>query len=305
VPRYLVRRLVQALVSIFGVVTATFFLVRLSGDPAALLLGPEATAADIAQLSSTLGFDEPAVVQYARFLGGAFTGDLGSSLVQRQPALAVVLDRLPYTLELALSSFALGIALAFVVVLTMQLTGSRRLRSVVLWVSSARQAIPSFWFGLLLVLFFAVQLGWLPALGRTSPISLVLPAVTIASLELALYIRLLDGGFGEQRTADYVRTARSKGQRRHVIVLRHVLPNAVIPLITVAGLNLGALLGGTIVVEMVFNWPGVGQLVLNSISRRDYPVVQAGLLVIALFFVTVNFLVDMLYAAVDPRVRFR
>jgi len=303
--RYLLRRLLQAVISVFAVVTATFFLVRLSGNPAALLLGPEASPDDIAQLSASLGYDDPAVVQYLRFLAGAVTGDLGDSVVQRAPALDVVLTRLPYTLQLALTSFGLGLAIAFGVVLTMQLTGSRHLRAAVLWLASARQAIPSFWFGLLLVLVFAVQLGWLPALGRTSPISLVLPALTIASLELALYVRLLDGGFGEQWRMDYVRTARAKGQRRHVIVLRHLLPNAVIPLITVAGLNLGALLGGTIVVEMVFNWPGVGQLIIGSINRRDYPVVQAGLLVVAVFFVTVNFLVDLVYAAVDPRVRLR
>jgi peptide/nickel transport system permease protein len=301
--RFIGRRLIQGIVTIFGVLTVTFFLVRLSGNPAALLLGPEATQASIHALSQTLGFNDPLLVQYGRFIGGVVTGNMGNSLAQNLPALGLVLQRLPNTLELALSSFVLGLVLAFVVVLILQLSGSSRLRNAVLWFASARQAIPSFWLGLILVLVFAVQLKLLPSIGNQGIKSLILPAFTIATLELALYIRLLDGGFGDQLRQDYVRTAYAKGQSRAKVILRHMLPNAVLPIITVAGLNLGSLLGGTIVVELVFSWPGVGQLLINSISVRDYSLVQAALLVIALFFVIVNFLVDLLYAALDPRVR--
>ncbi|RFA19279.1 ABC transporter permease [Subtercola boreus] len=303
--RFIGRRLIQGIVTVFGVVTVAFFLVRLSGNPAALLLGPEASPADIDKLSETLGFSAPLPVQYVTFLAALFQGDLGLSLRQNLPALDLVMQRLPATLELALSSFVLGIVLAFLVVLALQLAASSRLRSAVLWLASARQAVPSFWLGIILVIVFAVELGMLPALGNNSPQSIILPAITIATLELALYIRLLDTGFGEQHKQDYVRTAYAKGQRRSMVILKHMLPNALLPVITVAGLNLGALLGGTVVVELVFNWPGVGQLLISSISQRDYAVVQAAILVIALFFVIVNFGVDLLYGVLDPRVRLR
>lgn len=301
--KFVTRRVIQALVTVFGVLTVTFFLVRLSGNPAALLLGPEATPADVAALSEELGFNEPIMTQFGTFLLGAIQGDLGMALRQNLPAIDLVMMRLPATLQLALTSFALGLVLAFAIVIILQLSGSSKLRNAVLWLASARQAIPSFWLGLLLVLVFSVQLALLPALGNRGPSSLILPAITIATLELALYIRLLDAGFGEQQRQDYVRTAYSKGQRRSVVILRHMLPNALLPVITIAGLNLGALLGGTVIVELVFNWPGIGQLLISSISYRDYAVVQAIILVIAIFFVTVNFLVDLLYAALDPRVR--
>ncbi|MER1994929.1 MAG: ABC transporter permease [Arthrobacter sp.] len=301
--RFIGRRLLQGGVTIFGAVTLSFFLVRLSGNPASLLLGPEATPDDVAKLSAQLGFDEPLAVQYGRFLLNVAAGDLGLSLKQNQPAMDLVLMRLPSTLQLALTSFVIGTLLAFLLVMVIQLTGNRLLREVILWFATARQAVPSFWLGLILVMVFAVQLGMLPALGNRGPSSLILPAVTIATLELALYIRLLNNGFNDQLRQDYVRTAYSKGQRRSVVILRHILPNALLPIVTVAGLNLGALLGGTIVVELVFNWPGIGQLLMTSISGRDYAVVQAVILVIAVAFVLVNLLVDLLYAALDPRVR--
>lgn len=301
--KFVGRRLIQGIVTVFGVITATFFLVRLSGNPAALLLGPEASAADVEALSEELGFNQPLLEQYGRFMLGAIQGDLGQSLRQNLPAIDLVMSRLPATLQLALTSFAIGLIMAFIVVIILQLSGSSRLRNAILWFASARQAIPSFWLGLILVLVFAVQLAMLPAIGNTGPQSLILPSLTIATLELALYIRLLDAGFGEQHRQDYVRTAYAKGQRRSVVILRHMLPNALLPVITIAGLNLGALLGGTVIVELVFNWPGIGQLLISSISYRDYTAVQATILVIAIFFVTVNFLVDLLYAALDPRVR--
>jgi peptide/nickel transport system permease protein len=301
--RFLLRKVIQAVVTVVGVVTIAFFLVRLSGNPAALLLGPEASQDDIAALSARLGFDKPLIEQYGAYIGGAVTGDFGMSLRQNIPSLDLVLMRLPATLQLALTSFAIGIVLAFAIVIILQLSGSNRLRNAILWFSSARQAIPSFWFAILLVIVFAVTLGMLPAIGNTSPLSIILPAFTIATLELALYIRLLDTGFADQHRSDYVRTAYAKGQRRSIVILRHMLPNAVLPVITIAGLNLGALLGGTVVVELVFNWPGVGQLLMQSISTRDYAVVQSAILVIALFFVVVNLAVDVVYAALDPRVR--
>ncbi|MCC7347547.1 MAG: ABC transporter permease [Variibacter sp.] len=301
--RFVTRRIGQSILTVFGVLTAAFFLVRLAGDPAVLLLPVEATAEDVARLRHELGLDRPLLVQYFTYLGHAATGDLGMSLRQQTPALGLVLERVPATLELALTSFVLGLAMAFVLGLTMRLSRSRRLRAVILWAAFIRQAIPVFWFGLLMIMLFSVTLRWLPSLGRGGIEHLILPALTLATYELALYLRLFNASLGEEQKQDYVRTAYAKGQGRAQVILRHMLPNALLPLITIAGINLGVLLGGTVVTETVFSWPGVGRLIVQSVSQRDYPVILAGVLVISLIFVVVNLIVDLLYALVDPRVR--
>ena len=301
--RFVIRRCLQAVLTVLGVLTAAFFLVRLSGDPTTLLLPESATAEDIARLRASLGLDQHLGVQYLRFLSDAARGDLGTSLRQQVPALDLVLERLPATLELALSAFAIGIGLAFGFGLLVRLTGSARLRAVTLWIALTRQAIPTFWFGLLLILLFSVTLSWLPSLGRGTAAHLVLPALTLGTYELALYLRLLDAAFTEQQSQDYVRTAYAKGLGRRRIVLQQMLPNVLLPLLTIAGLNLGVLLGGTVVTETVFSWPGIGRLIVQAVSQRDYPVVIAGVLVTSLAFVVVNLVVDLLYAVLDPRVR--
>jgi peptide/nickel transport system permease protein len=300
---FLTRRVLQSVLTIFGVLTATFFLVRLAGDPAALLLPVEATDRDIAEFRRALGLDQPLPVQYLKFLLSAIEGDFGISLRQRTSALGLVIERLPATLELALTSFVLGIVLAFLLGLAMRLSNSARLRAVIMWAALIRQAIPVFWFGLLLILLFAVNLRWLPSLGRGTVAHLVLPALTLATYELALYLRLFNSSLAIEAQQDYVRTAYAKGQSRVKVLLRHMLPNALLPLITIAGINLGVLLGGTVVTETVFSWPGVGRLIVQSVSQRDYPVIIAGVVVVCLIFVIVNLIVDLLYAYVDPRVR--
>jgi peptide/nickel transport system permease protein len=300
---FVLKRLAQSLLTIFGVLTASFFLVRLSGDPTALLLPVEASEADIVRLREALGLDQPILVQFGKFLSDAAQGDFGMSLRQRTPALGLVLERLPATLELALTAFVLGIGLAFAAGLAIRLSGSPRLRATLMWLAFVRQAIPTFWFGLLMILLFSVTLRWLPSLGRGGIQNLILPAITLATYELALYLRLFNAAFGEQQSQDYVRTAYAKGQTRAKIIVRHMLPNALLPLVTIAGLNLGVLLGGTVVTETVFSWPGVGRLIVQSVSQRDYPVIIAGVLVVSLVFVVVNFVIDLLYAVLDPRVR--
>jgi peptide/nickel transport system permease protein len=235
----------------------------------------------------------------------ALQGDFGNSLRIEASALGLVLERVPATLELTLTAFGLGIALAFAGALTMRLSTNQRLRSVLLWIAFTRQAIPVFWFGLLLIILFSVTLRWLPSVGRGGIEHLVLPAVTLATFEIALYRRLLDAAFGEQERQDYVRTAYAKGQTRMKIVLRHMLPNALLPLVTIAGVNLGILLGGTVVTETVFSWPGMGRLIVQAVSQRDYPVVMAGVVVASFMFVAINFTVDMLYGILDPRIRYR
>jgi peptide/nickel transport system permease protein len=300
---FILRRTLQSVLTVLGVMTVAFFLVRLAGDPAVLLLPVEASDEDIARLRTALGLDQPLVVQYVKFIANAVTGDFGLSLRQNAPALGLVLERVPATLELALTSFVLGIVLAFGVGLAMRMSTSPRVRSAIMWIALGRQAIPVFSFGLLLILIFSVWLRWLPSLGRGGIEHLILPALTLATYELALYLRLFNASLADEQKQDYVRTAYAKGQGRTQVILRHMLPNALLPLVTIAGINLGLLLGGTVVTETVFSWPGVGRLIVQSVSQRDYPVIIAGVFIISLIFVVVNLLVDILYGFLDPRVR--
>ncbi len=299
----IIRRLLQSVLTIFGVITAAFFLVRLAGDPTLLLLPAEATPSDVARLRQSLGLDQSLLVQYLRFLANVLRGDFGISIRQNTPAMSLVLERVPATLELALTSFALGIALAFIAGIVMRMSTLGWLRSAIMWIALARQAIPVFSFGLLMVLIFSVWLHWLPSLGRGTPAHLVLPALTLGTYELALYLRLFNASLATESRQDYVRTAYAKGQGRMRVLLAHMLPNALLPLITIAGINLGLLLGGTVVTETVFSWPGVGRLIVQSVSQRDYPVIVAGVFLISVIFVVINLLVDLLYGLLDPRVR--
>lgn len=301
--KLLAKRVMQSVLTVFGVVTAAFFLVRLAGDPAVLNLSAEASAEDIARVRAAMGVDRPLFVQYAEFIGKAIRGDFGMSTRQDIPAMDLVLERLPATLELALTSFVVGLGLAFMLGVAIRISGSRLLRQTVMWIALGRQAIPIFSFGLILILIFSVWLQWLPSLGRGTLAHLVLPALTLGTYELALYLRLLDASLGTEQRQDYVRTAYAKGQGRIQVLLGHMLPNALLPLVTVAGINLGLLLGGTVVTETVFSWPGVGRLIVQSVSQRDFPVIIAGVFLISLIFVIINLIVDLLYAILDPRVR--
>ncbi|KQR03844.1 hypothetical protein ASF72_05900 [Arthrobacter sp. Leaf141] len=301
-PRYLLHRIAQAAFTLFCVLTFAFVLGRATGKPAGLLLPDNATAAEVDALNGALGFNEPLHVQFGAFLANVLAGDFGQSYRQREPALDLVIERLPATFELAFWSFLLGLVLALAAALAIQLTGSRTLRSLFIWGGSLRQSVPDFFFALLAVLVFSVALGLLPSLGRMSPASLVLPVLTIATGQFVLYVRLMDAALSDQASQDYVRTAFAKGQSRARVLVSHMLPNALLPVLTMAGLNLGSLLGGTVVVEAVFAWPGLGQVLTDAVSQRDFPIVQAGLLVVALIFVTVNLAVDLLSAKVDPRV---
>jgi len=295
--------LLQAALTVLGVLTATFFLVRLAGDPTVLLLPVEASAGDIAALRAELGLDQGLAIQYAKFLESAATGNFGRSLRQDTPALGLVLERMPATIELALSAFVAGLALAFITCISMQLVPSARIKAAILWLALVRQAIPVFLFGLLLILVFSVWLRLLPSLGRGGWEHLILPALTLATYEIALYLRLFNAALGEEQKQDYVRTAKAKGQTRIRILIGHIVPNALLPIVTIAGINLGALLGGAIVTETVFAWPGVGRLIVQAVSQRDYPVIIAGVFVVSCTFVTLNLLVDLLYSVLDPRVR--
>lgn len=303
---YLVRRLIQAVITIYIVVSLAFVLGRLTGSPAASLLPETASQADIAALNAKLGFDKPALTQYLDYLRAVVTGGFGDSYRQEgTSSMALVLQRLPASLQLGVAGFLLGVALAFLAVLTVHLSGFWSLRGVLLGLGAARLAVPDFLFGLLLVLVFSVTLGWLPSLAGSDPLSILMPAVTIATAQFVVYARLLDNSLTTESSQDYVRTAYARGERRSTVILREVLPNALLPVLTVSGINFGTLLGGLVIVESVFAWPGLGQLMLGSVFSRDFPVVQSGLIVIATIFVVVNLGVDILYGFVDPRARVR
>lgn len=301
---YTLRRVLQAVVTLFVAVTIAFVLGRATGKPAALILTEGASQQQIDDLNGKLGFNDPLGVQYLNYLAGLLRGDFGVSYKNpSRSAIGVILERLPATMTLAISAFVIGLLLAVIAAAAIHVTGSQSLRALFVWGGSARQSVPDFFFGLLLVLVFSVALGWFPSLGYSGGPSLVLPVATIATAQFVLYVRLLDSSLSEQTTSEYVRTAYARGKSHPSVVITEMLPNAFLPILTVAGLNLAGLLGGTIIVEQVFAWPGIGVALIGAVSQRDFAVVQAGLLVVALIFVVVNVVVDLLYSIIDPRVK--
>lgn len=301
--RYLITRLGHALVVVVGVAVVVFLLTHLGGDPASLLLPPNATAEDIAEFRHAMGFDKPIPIQLVQYLGRMAHGDFGQSFRYNQPAMDVVLERLGNTL--VLGGFAL--ALSVVVAVPLGILAAVRRNSVwdslSLIVSLSGQALPVFWFGILLIILFAVTLRWLPASGGGSLAHLVLPGMTLAAYSLAIISRLLRSSLLEVLDADYVRTARAKGLRERVVLIRHALKNALLPVVTVLGLQVGTLLGGAVVTEEVFAYPGMGRLAVQAILGRDFSLIQAFVVLTGIAIVITNLLVDLAYGWLDPRVR--
>ncbi len=303
--RFLLGRLVDGLIAILGVVSIVFVISRLLGDPAVLLLPIGATEDQLAALRAGLGLDRPIWQQYLTYLAGLARGDFGQSFQFVRPAIEVVLERMPATMALAFSALGIGVALG---ALAGSLAAIRRgtvLEAVVMVLALLGQATPVFWLGLLLILIFAVDLGLLPTGGYDSPASLVLPAITLGTFTTAAIARLLRSSMLDVLRDDHVRTARAKGLMPLTVFLWHVARNALIPVVTMAGILAGELLGGSVVTETVFSWPGVGRLIVQAMETKDFPVVQAGVLVIATTFVVINLLVDLLYGILDPRIRGR
>jgi ABC-type dipeptide/oligopeptide/nickel transport system permease component len=302
---FLLRRLVHAVFVVWGVVTVVFFLVRLTGDPAALLVDASATREEVARARQVLGLDRPLYVQYAEFLTSAPLGDFGVSIRERRPAMRMVLEHFwPATAQLAFAALVLAVVLPIplgVIAATHRdgaLDHASRLGSLFL------QSMPSFWLGLMLILLFAVALGGLlPAYGWGTLSHLILPALTLAAAPLAQNVRLIRSGMLEVLQQDYVRTARAKGLAERGVIYRHALRNAAGPFLTVSGLSLGFMLSGTIVIETVFSWPGMGRLIVQAVPGRDFPVIQAAVFLFAILFVGVNLVVDVLQGLLDPRAR--
>jgi ABC-type dipeptide/oligopeptide/nickel transport system permease component len=298
------NRLVQGLVTVFLASAVVFVLIRaVPGDPATIMLGEQATPADIERLRKVMRLDRPLYEQYATFLGQLATGDLGTSIRFQRPAAELVRDRMGATAALA----AAGFGLACVIGVPIGVLGAWRTSSMadraVRVVALFSQAVPGFWLGLVLITVFAVHLRVLPASGGGDLAHLVMPAVTLATFLIGLTIRLTRAALLDVMRQDFIRTARSKGLGERAIALRHALRNALIPVVTVLGLQIGTLLGGAVITEAVFAWPGIGNLAVLAIYQRDYPVVQAVVLLSALVFVVTNLAVDALCARIDPRLR--
>ena len=300
---FLLRRLVQAIAVIVGVVLVTFLLLHLTGDPVGMMLPADATEAERARIIHLFGFDRPLPAQFLRFAAGAARGDFGTSIRQDEPALALVVERLPATLELTLAAMVIAILVALPAGIVSAARRGSLLDQGAMLVALIGQSVPNFWLGIMLILLFAVSLGWLPPFGRGSLANLVLPALTLSMYSMARTARLIRSGMLEVLSQDYIRTARAKGLSERPVVLRHALGNALIPAVTVLGLDLAHLLGGAVITETIFAWPGVGRLIVSAIYARDYPIVQAGVFVIAVGYTVITLLVDVLYAWLNPRVR--
>jgi len=297
-------RLVQGIITAFLVFTVVFFIMRLSGDPTLLFLPPDANQEDIARFRSEQGWDRPLVIQYVDYLGDVLRGDFGQSLTYSDSALGVVLERLPATMELTGVAFALTVIIAIPAGLIAAVRPNTAISRVVMTVALVGQAMPGFWLGVMMILLFSVRLGWFPTGGRDSLLHLIMPAIVLGSWGAAKITRLTRAGMLEVLNDDYIRTARSKGLAERIVLIRHALRNALLPVLSALGLTVGAMLGGAIITETVFAWPGVGRLIVQSVLRRDFPVVQVATVLLAIIFIAANLLVDILYTVVDPRIRY-
>jgi peptide/nickel transport system permease protein len=331
--KFIAKRLLQAIPVLLGIITIVFFVMRVfAPDPVGLLLGQQATGERIAALREYMGFNEPLLVQYGKFMAQVFTGDLGTSLKSRQPVLREILIRLPATIELGLCGMLVSVVIGLSVGITASIRQNSLFDRLSMFLGLIGVSIPAFWMALMMIILFGVQLGWLPISGRL-PMSislqtitgfnildslvtgnwkalaesirhLIMPSICIGLVSSAGTARLTRSTMLEVIRQDYIRTARAKGLRENVVILRHAFKNASIPIVTSLGMQLGGIVGGAILTETVFSWPGVGTYMVNGINNFDYAVVQAGALVLSASFVLMNLVVDVLYGYLDPRIRY-
>ncbi len=302
---HIVRTLLLSLITLFGVSVLIFLMLRvLPGDPARVLAGLNASEEQVSRLREELGLDESLLSQYGTFITGVVQGDLGVSARTSNPVTTEILARLPATVVLAVVATVLGSIIGVAAGVVAAVRRNSIVDHVISGVAMMGVSMPVYWLGLLLILLFAVTLGWLPAAGSGEPLSIVLPAVTLAAFSTALVSRMTRASMLEVLGQDYIRTARAKGAPPRIVIIRHALRNAFIPVLTVISLQFGALLGGAVLTETVFGWPGIGRLLVDSISARDFAVVQGIVLVYAFLFILVNVIVDVLYVYIDPRIRY-
>ncbi|UOA29740.1 ABC transporter permease [Pseudosulfitobacter sp. DSM 107133] len=302
---YLLKRSVVALLVAFTVSIISFALLHLSGNLAQSLAGPSASADDVAKISEAYGFDRPFTIQYLDWASGVLRGDFGESYFLKQPVFPLVMSRLPVTLVLGVSSLTLALLVSIPLGIIAALRPNSWIDRTALTVSVFGQAMPSFWFGLLLMSVLAVSLRWLPVSGSSTWYHFIMPTITLAYYSVPPFMRLVRGGMMEVLAADFIRTARAKGLRPHSVIFKHALRNAVVPLVAVAAVQLGAALGGSVVIESVFRLNGVGFLAWESITRADFPVVQAIVLILSCVYIFLTLVADVLNAILDPRIHIR
>ncbi|HEY1293004.1 MAG TPA: ABC transporter permease [Chloroflexota bacterium] len=324
--RYVAQRLLHTLLVLLGVSLLTFALIHMTpGDPVLVMLGTDATPGELDRLRHLLGLDQPLYVQYVQYVGHLATGQMGDSIFQHQPVSKLIGDRFPATVELTVAAMTVAVIVGMLAGVISAVMPYSIFDISAMLLALAGVAMPVFWLGMLAILLFSLQLGWLPSFGRGEPLiqgiqywlrtgdpsdvvdslrHLVLPALTLAAFSTALISRLVRSSLLEVLGQDYVRTARAKGIAQMPVIGRHALPNALIPVVTVIGLQVGTLLGGAVLAETIFAWPGIGRLLIQAISQRDYPLVQGIVIVAALVVSLINLAVDLLYAAINPRVRY-
>ena len=301
---YLLKRLLHTVYVIIGISVISFFFIHLSGDPVMLMLPGDASNQEIEDLRERLGFNDPIPVQYVRFAWNAVRGDFGESLYYHVPVMDLIVERLPASIELAVAAMVLALAVAVPIGIVSAVRRGSLLDMTAMLGALFGLSMPHFWLGIMLMLLFSVQLGWLPTSGRGTWLHLIMPATALGMSLMAMFARLTRSVMLEVLSLDYIRTARAKGLKERMVIGKHALKNALIPLVTVAGMQFGFLIGGTVIIETVFAWPGLGRLVVQAIFNRDYPLVQAIVLVMAVIFVGMNLLVDLLYIYLDPQISY-
>lgn len=302
---YVLKRLGHTFLVIIGISIISFVFLQLSGDPVGLMLPQDATSQQIEELRQKLGLDDPVVVQYLRFVGDTLQGDLGRSLFSNEPVAGLILERLPATVELAFFSMVFALLIALPIGIVSALKRGTFIDTASMIFALFGLSMPHFWLGIMMIMLFSVQLGWLPTSGRGSFSQIIMPAAAMGISMIALFARLTRSTMLEVLGQDYVRTARAKGLPEFFVIGKHALKNAMIPLITMIGMEFGLLLGGAVIIETVFAWPGVGRLIVQAITDRDYPVVQGAVMMLAMIFVAVNLLVDLAYGWLDPNISLR
>src|SRR5690625_2512147 len=300
---YIIKRLLQVVLVILLALTAVFFLIRLSGDPVTHFLPPDAPREQIEEYRELLGFNRPIIVQYFDFMKDAVQGDFGKSLRSQDDALQLVLNRLPATFQLAISALVLSLIVAIPLGVISAYKRNTLFDRIGVALSVVGQAVPGFWLGLLLIFIFAAKLKVLPSSGGGSLTHMILPAITLAAYSVARFTRFTRSTMLDVLGKDYIRTAKASGVPTGRVIMRYALKNSLIPIITLVALDLGVLLGGAVITEVVFAWPGVGRLLMQSLMNRDFPIVLAGIFIIALIYALINFIADLLYAYVNPQIR--
>lgn len=301
--QYIVKRLLSGIIVLFGLSVFTFLLIHLiPGDPVRIMLGQRATVEQIESLRGELGLNKPLVVQYLDYASGVLKGDLGTSLKTGRPVSTEIADRFPATAKMAVASLVVAVVIGIGLGVLAAKYKDTPIDGAIMTFSTFGMSIPGFWLGLLVILVFSVHLGWFPIAGGTGLKDMVLPAFTLGTLLATALSRLTRAGMVEVLSNDYIRTARAKGMNERVVLLRHAFRNVMIPIVAVIGLELAGLLGGAVIIEQVFGWPGVGTLAIQAISSRDFPMIQGTTLFIGAVYVLVVILIDVLYALLDPRI---